>query len=152
MDYTKLPDGAILMTRDGRKWVKGPHPHASHVRTDAQSPVVGWIQHPTKPTDVKTWNTWAADGECFSSCGAHHENLDIVGFERVQDWAEQEIESMRGYGAIEHFVERVTALVMQANATVEATTIPQLKVGVKPAISGLTTQADRTHKFGGYGA
>lgn len=77
-DYSKLPDGTLLLSRNGVAYVKGPHPTAAHVRSPSYAPTtfVAWQRdHVDEPHP--NWQFFRPDGTCGDN--GEEEPWDIVG-------------------------------------------------------------------------
>lgn len=156
VNYLDLPDGTILITRNGNHYSKGL-PHAD-VANGVGIPLragglVGWRQDIFD--DHIRWQGWDSNGKAN-----HNSNFDIVKYvlstdakraaEKVR--VEQNERSMIGYGAIERFIPNMIEAVTKMVRAAQAVNAVQTKPGIKPAVNGLTVQPERTHKFGGHGA
>ena len=126
-DYTKLPDGTILIDRSGARNVKGPHPLAGHVKAFREDePLFFWREGQERRT-MPSWNANGANGKCQEG----HQDLDIIGYE---------VQEVGTYPAVVVDAERVTV----------ALRVPKWNAKTKPASrgNGLSTVACSTHLFG----
>lgn len=69
-NWMSLPDGAHMVDKTGRIWVKGPHPCANWVRTRNPDHFVGYLQA-HEQASAPDWEVWQSDGTTPSGAPAY---------------------------------------------------------------------------------
>lgn len=137
MDYSKFPDGTKLVLRNGMVFIKGCHPRMYELCiTQKPNEIIGY-----ELDDQGNWHTW--------------QNWDFNGHaDGIQDGYWSIVNAIAPDVPQEKYATNDLVPYKSTRSTIiDAVRNPIKKTAVvKPAILGLTVMADRTHKFGGWGA
>jgi hypothetical protein len=62
-DYTKLPDGTILINRAGKRLVKGAHPTCGYIEPSDATPLVTWDETHRSLSSYVSWQVLLSNGK-----------------------------------------------------------------------------------------